>query len=312
MFNILHDGEPISLLKEFFIPAIHERVKSGKKNVYQLTVPLYGTELLVKRSILPLKHTSFANVITGAVLRMNKLFYPDRPKLKVLFIAKPDPINVTLKFELINETPLLINDEPYFLTILTEYRYDKMDKVSYAPILYRQVCSNGMVSILGERFKETITIDKLFDISVDWSRCSFEQYQKRFSSYLFQLSRTPLSITQLNTNVSKLIRKLINNKRSRRNRAISQYKDISLTPDYPKRKLHELINHYTEEFGQTSLAVFYILTDFASREPDFNVRYQSFLSIGKYVQTEMIRLVKANFKYWSNSLTWEELIHTEM
>ena len=73
MYSI-NQPNSFSDLKEFYLPAIHHPILVGKKKMYHLSVPIGGQEILVKKSAKKIKHTSVANVILGAVLRMKKLF----------------------------------------------------------------------------------------------------------------------------------------------------------------------------------------------------------------------------------------------
>ena len=101
-------------LKEFYLPAIHHPISVGKKKVYHLSVPIGGQEILVKKSAKKIKHTSFSNVILGAVLRMQKLFQPERIDLAVIITKRPNPNNLALEFELVNRGKFVIGSESYF------------------------------------------------------------------------------------------------------------------------------------------------------------------------------------------------------
>ena len=82
MYNIKQPS-PFSTLKEYYLPAIHHPIMVGKKKMYNLSIPLGGKEIQIKRSSKKIKHASFAKVILGAVLRMQKLFQPDKLNLAI-------------------------------------------------------------------------------------------------------------------------------------------------------------------------------------------------------------------------------------
>jgi hypothetical protein len=70
--------------------------------MYNLSIPLEGNEIQVKRSSKKIIHTSYAKVILGAVMRMQKLFQPDKLQLGVLITKRPTQTDLTLEFELVN------------------------------------------------------------------------------------------------------------------------------------------------------------------------------------------------------------------
>jgi hypothetical protein len=307
MNRMLNSGEHINVLKEYFLPAIHHCILKGKTKRYQLSVPINGTEVVVKRSIKPIKHASLANVIAGAIIRLERLFHPDKLHIKVFIYTRPEPSNLSIKFELINLNSITINGEQYFLTVVAEYSYSKMEQVTYIPVLYRQVCSNGMATMLGERFKETVAADKIFDISCEWTKCSFEQYQRQYSNYINFLKQTNLSPQQTKTLVSQMVKKMVKTSRVKPNRLTVERNANNLEGDFPERNINTFLSMYIEEFGRNGLAVLNAVTDFASRETDSQIRLNSFLNIGRYLQKEIKKITKMDFKYWSESLTWEEL-----
>lgn len=49
MYNI-NQPKPFATLQEFYMPAIHHPIMVGKKKMYNLSVPLGGQEIQVKRS----------------------------------------------------------------------------------------------------------------------------------------------------------------------------------------------------------------------------------------------------------------------
>jgi hypothetical protein len=308
MYNILNSGEPITALKEYFLPAIHHRIITGKTRRYQLSVPIQGTEVVVKKSLKKIKHASFASVISGAILRMERLFHPEKAQLKVSITIRPKPDDLTLMFELINQKRFIINNEEYFLTIAAEYSYSKMDQVTYAPVLYRQVCSNGMVSMLGERFKETISVDKIFDLNCEWTRCSFEQYQRQYISYINNLKQMVLQPNIMRSLLENMARNMTKTGPKRKTKIKDRNIEQNFIGDYSERNLENILDKYIEEFGNNGLAVFNALTDYASREPVNRLRFDNFLNIGKYLQKEIKKVVKSDFQNWSESLTWEELM----
>jgi hypothetical protein len=142
-----------------------------------------GVEKVIKKSAKPFEHASFNKVITGAVKRMEKLFAPEHLNLEVIIYKKPNINQLEISFELVNKNIFKIGNEDYFASIMCEYSYAKMNVVTYYPIIYRQVCSNGMVSVMSKNFTESISTDKIFDIGCEWSKCTFETYQRKLKEY---------------------------------------------------------------------------------------------------------------------------------
>jgi len=303
MYNIKQPSQ-FSTLRDYFLPAIHHTTLVGKKKMYNLSIPLGGKEIQIKRSSKKIKHASFAKVIQGAVLRMQKLFHPDKLNLSVIINKQPVESDLTLEFELVNTNKFIIANEEYFLTIVANYSYLKPDKVTYYPILYRQWCSNGAVSILNEQFKEIIPVDKILEIGCEWTRCNFETYKNMASSYFEILKKTENSPERLSQNASRLADSLFSindRKKSKRNEL--------LIYDNPEERIN--INSYLsknmELLGTNQFAVLNALTEYASQEENLNLRYQYFMSIGKYLSKEMKKSAKINKDYWSESLDWGEL-----
>ncbi len=303
MYNIKQPAQ-FSTLRDYFLPAIHHTTLVGKKKMYNLSIPLGGKEIQIKRSSKKIKHASFAKVILGAVLRMQKLFHPDKLNLSVIINKHPVESDLTLEFELVNTNKFIIANEEYFLTIVANYSYLKTDKVTYYPILYRQWCSNGAVSILNEQFKEIIPVDKILEIGCEWTRCNFETYKNMASSYFEILKKTENSPERLSQNASRLADSLFSindRKKSKRNEL--------LIYDNPEERVN--INSYLsknmELLGTNQFAVLNALTEYASQEENLNLRYQYFMSIGKYLSKEMKKSAIINKDYWSESLDWGEL-----
>lgn len=303
MYNIKQPS-PFSSLKEYYLPAIHHPIMVGKKKMYNLSIPLGGKEIQIKRSSKKIKHASFAKVILGAVLRMQKLFQPDKLNLAVIINKRPSEHELTLEFELVNTNKFIIAKEEYFLTIVANYSYAKPDKVTYYPILYRQWCSNGAVSILSEQFKEIIPVEKTLEIGCEWTRCNFESYKNMATSYFENLKRIEDDPERLRMNANRLADSLFNMNRAKRNR-----KNDSLESNMfrDRRSVSSNLSRNIEQLGSNQYAVFNAITEYASQEEDLELRYQYFLSIGKYLSKEMKKTAKLNKEYWSESLDWEGL-----
>lgn len=303
MKNIKHTS-PFSTLKEYYIPAIHHPIIIGKKKMYQLSIPLDGKEIQIKRSSKKIKHVSFAKVILGAVLRMQRLFQPDNLNLSVIINNRPSEHDLSLEFELVNTNKFIIANEEYFLTIVASYSYVKPDRVTYFPVLYRQWCSNGCVSILSEQFKETVPVEKTLEVGCEWTRCNFENYKNMATTYFEDLKRMEDYPERLRTNANRLANTLFNRRTVKRNRR-SDLKESILYRD--RLSVNEYLNSYLKELGNNQYAVFNSLTEFASQEENLELRYQYFMSIGKYFSREMKKTAKLNKEFWYESLNWEEL-----
>jgi len=303
MYNI-EQPSPFSTLNEYYLPANHHPIMFGKKKMYSLSVPLGGKEIKVKRSSKKIKHTSFAKVILGAVLRMQKLFQPEKLNLAIIINKRPSEFDLTLEFELVNTNKFIIANEEYFLTIVTNYSYNKPDKVTYYPILYRQWCSNGAVSILSEQFKEIIPVEKILEIGCEWTRCNFESYKNNATSYFEDLKRMQDNPERLLSNANRIAESLFTVNRARRN-SKDDFLESNMVRDRPSIRFY--LRENIEQLGSNQYAVFNSLTEYASQEENLELRYQYFMSIGKYLSREMKKTAKLNKEYWSESLNWDGL-----
>ena len=303
MYNIKQPSQ-FSSLREYFLPAIHHPSLVGKKKMYNLSIPLGGKEIQIKRSSKKIKHTSFAKVILGAVLRMQKLFHPDKLNLSVIINKEPIESDLTLEFELVNINKFIIANEEYFLTIVANYSYLKPDKVTYYPILYRQWCSNGAVSVLNEQFKEIIPVEKILDIGCEWTICNFEIYKNMAGSYFESLKRAEDNPERLRQNANRLADSLFN-----LNRTKTSVNNELLVNDGPKdrRSISSYLSKNMEQLGNNQFAVLNALTEYASQEENLKLRYQYFMTIGKYLSKEMKKNAKISKEYWSESVDWKEL-----
>lgn len=306
MYNIKL-ASSFSDLKEFYLPAIHHPILVGKKKMYHLSVPIGGQEILVKKSAKKIKHTSFANVILGAVLRMKKLFHPEKMDLAVFITKKPNPNDLTLEFELVNRKEFKIGSDPYFLTIVGSYSYSKPDYVTYYPVLYRLSCLNGAVTLLSEHFKEVISVEKIFEISSDWTRCNFEDYKNLVNEYFESLRRISSPTNQLRSDVDRLVRSVLEANRTALNRK-DQIDDYTLRGESRDRvRASDLISRYVEQFGNNQLAVWNALTDFASQEQNLRIRNENLMRVGKYLSKEIKKMLKSRQDALSESMSWNEM-----
>ena len=304
IYNINYANN-FNTLKEFYIPAIYHPLLKGRTKYYQLSVPLNGQEIIVKKASKKFKYTSFANVILGSVMRMKKLFAPESLDLGVIVINSPYADDLRLSFELVNKTKFIIAGEDYILSIIAEYSYKKMDTVTYFPVLYRQTCKNGQVAILGDQFKEIISVDKILEIGCEWSRCNFESYINRATTYFQYLKGESLTIAD--TDKVKFIEKIL--KISLTN-SIKKNSNSLTENDFFNRdiSLWDTININIDRIGNNYFALYNALTEFASNESGWETRNKYFLNIGKYLSNEIKKGVTINKKYWSESLVWQDVV----
>lgn len=291
-------------LKEFYIPAICHPILKGRTKFHQLSVPLNGQEIIVKKASKKFKYASFANVILGSVMRMKKLFAPDALDLGVNIINSPYADDLRLSFELVNKNKFIIAGEEYILSIVAEYSYKKMDTVTYFPVLYRQTCINGQVAILGDQFKEIISVDKILEIGCEWTKCNFETYTNRATTYFEYLKQEHLNMT--NGEQLKFIEKILKIKVSnseKRNR------DSLLVESFNNRDIsvQDTIRKNLEIFGNTNFALYNALTEYASNESDWDTRNKYFLNIGRYLSNEMKKATINNRRHWSENLVWQDV-----
>ena len=215
---------------------------------------------------------------------------------------------MTLEFELVNRNVFKIGTEPYFLTIVASYSYSKPDYVTYYPVLYRQWCSNGAVTVLSEHFKEVISVEKIFEIGSDWTRCNFEDYKNLVNDYFETLRRIEVPQNQLRNDVDRLVRSVLETNRTRLNRN-EQFDNYSLRAEGRDRvRASDLISRYVEQFGNNQLAVWNALTDYASQEQNLLVRNENLMRVGKYLSKEIKKMLKSRQDALSESMNWNEMI----
>jgi hypothetical protein len=302
--KFIQDTEKFEALKPYFIPAIYHPILVGKKKFYQLSISIDGKEQIIKKSSKKFVHTGFNKVITGAVMRMRKLFAPEKLNLEVILYKTPTHNALDLSFELVNKNTFTIGNETYFASIMVEYSYSKMEIVKYYPIIYRQTCSNGMVAVMAQNFSELVPADKLFKIGCEWTRCNFESYQRKVANYYELLKRPDLTSKKINENFEenaliKLQKVLKVNLKS-----ISSETNMEVSPT---RDAQNVIGRNREELGNSQFAVWNAITDFASRQNDVSVRNEMFMNAGKYLSNEMEKTLDKNQQLWSENLYWEEI-----
>ncbi len=303
IYNI-NRTQNFATLKEFYMPAICHPILKGRTKTYQLSIPLNGQELVVKKSAKKFKYTSFANVILGSVMRMEKLFAPDSLDLGVQLMTTPNSNDLSLSFELVNKKQIRIASEEYIFSIVAEYSYKKMDIVTYFPILYRQTCTNGQVAILGDQFKETISVDKILEIGCEWTRCNFESYISRATTY-FEYIRKEQSFSSTADRirfVEKILKIKISNSSKINKKSISE--NIF---ERDETTIKSAIAKNLEMLGDNNFALYNAMTEYASRQNNWEVRNRYFLYIGRYLYNEMKKASKANKKQWSERLVWHDV-----
>ncbi|TXI68945.1 MAG: hypothetical protein E6Q46_00255 [Flavobacterium sp.] len=301
--KFLQDTQPFEILKPYFIPAIYHRILEGRKKVYQLSISMDGVEKVIKKSAKPFEHASFNKVITGAVKRMEKLFAPDHLDLEVILYKKPSLQQLELSFELVNKNLFKIGNEDYFASIMCEYSYSKMNIVTYYPIIYRQTCINGQVAIMSKNFIETISADKIFDIGCEWSKCTFETYQRKLKDYfeIIQFNRFIEEDETFELNAIKKMERVLKVEiQTKRTEMLVNFDD---SPN-----AESIVSNNIETLGQNQFAVWNAITEFASRERDVNKRNQMFLNAGKFLSNEVEKTLNKRDKEWSENLIWNEIL----
>jgi hypothetical protein len=310
MMNFIQETQSFEELKQYFIPAIFHRIIDGKKKVYQLSIAVEGTEVIIKKAIKPFVHTGFNKVIMGAVLRMERLFAPEQLQLEVILFSKPNLQNQKISFELINKNEFKIGNEIYIASIMAEYDYAKMGVVTYYPIIYRQVCSNGMMALMTSNFTETIPADKIFDIGCEWSRCTFETYQRKLTDYFELLKQGDNSGTNVKNNIDDAFMQNATQKIERvlkvnfwDNQKIEGVADWSPIDD-----MNSILSKNLELYGYTEFAVWNAITEIASSEYEVEKRNEMFLNAGKYLANEMEKTLNKSRTVWSDNMVWDDVL----
>lgn len=304
--DFIQNTQSFELLKQYFIPAIYHRILEGRKKVYQLSISIEGIEKVVKKSAKPFEHTSYNKVITGAVKRMEKLFAPEQLNLEVVLYKKPNLNELDLSFELVNKNLFKIGKEEYYASIMVEYSYSKMNVVTYYPIIYRQTCSNGQVAVMSKNFKEVITTDKIFDISCDWSKCTFESYQRKLANYFEILQNNHQGVLFDNEDF-ELFEMNAMRKMEQVLKIKSNNSDIDRNFDNMNNP-QRFFRRNVEMLGRNQFAVWNAITDFASKERDIEKRNTMFLNAGKFLSDEIEKTLTKQKKDWSENLNWGEVL----
>lgn len=305
--NFIQETQSFEVLKQYFIPAIYHRIFEGRKKVYQLSISMEGIEKVVKKSTKPFEHTSYNKVITGAVKRLEKLFAPEQLNLEVVLYKKPNLNQLDLSFELVNKNLFKIGKEEYFASIMVEYSYSKMNVVKYYPIIYRQTCSNGQVAVMSKNFTEVITTDRIFEIGCDWSKCTFESYQRILNNYFEILQNNRQGNLFDNEDLVSFERNAL--RKMEQVLKITFSENMEINKDYdnshnPKKYIIRNINL----LGKNQFAVWNAITDYASRERDIVKRNAMFLNAGKFLSNEVEKTLNKQKKDWSDNLIWAEVL----
>lgn len=305
--NFIQDTQSFEVLKQFFIPAIYHRIIEGKKKLFQLSVSMEGTEVIIKKSAKTFVHTGFNKVIMGAVMRMEKLFAPEHIQLEVVLYQTPNLKSQKISFELINKKEFKIGNEAYIVSIMAEYDYAKMQVVTYYPILYRQICSNGMMAVMTSNFTETIAADKIFDIGCDWTRCTFETYQRKLADYFEMLkNQDEHSLVEDYSELQQLIIKKI--ERVLKINLSNNIEETLSKTGNDSQNTEQIITDNLENLGHNEFAVWNIITEYASRENNIEKRNQMFINAGKYLSNEVEKTLNKNKTVWADNLVWDDAL----
>jgi hypothetical protein len=305
--KFIQDTQPFEVLKQYFMPAIYHRIIERKKKLFQLSVSMEGTEVIIKKSAKPFVHTGFNKVITGAVMRMEQLFTPEHLQLEVIIYNTPNLQTQKISFELINKKEFNIGTEAYIVSIMATYDYAKMQIVTYYPIFYRQVCSNGFMAVMSSNFTETIDANTIFDIGCEWSRCSFEKYQRKLQDYFEILkNQEELSLVEDYSKLQQLIIKKI--ERVLRINLSNNIKETIFVDRYDSQNIEQIITDNLFHLGHNEFALWNIITDYASLENNTEKRNQMFINAGKYLSNEMKKTLNKNKTVWAENLVWDDVL----
>lgn len=304
--NFIQETQSFEVLKQYFIPAIYHRILEGRKKVYQLSISIEGIEKVIKKSAKPFQHSSFNKVITGGVKRMEKLFAPEQLNLEIILYKKPNLNQLDLSFELVNKNVFKIGKEEYYASIMVEYSYSKMNVVTYYPIVYRQTCSNGQVAVMSKNFKEVIETNKIFDIGCDWSKCTFESYQRKLADYFEILQNNQKSGLFDDEDFE-----LFEMNAMRKMEQVLKIKSNNLDNDRIVENINNpqiFFRRNIEMLGRNQFAVWNAITDFASRERDIVKRNSMILNAGKFLSNEIEKTLNKQKRDWSDNLIWGEVL----
>jgi hypothetical protein len=123
-------------------------------------------------------------------------------------------------------------------------------------------------------------------------------------SYFESLKRAEDNPERLRQNANRLADSLFN-----LNRTKTSVNNELLVNDGPKdrRSISSYLSKNMEQLGNNQFAVLNALTEYASQEENLKLRYQYFMTIGKYLSKEMKKNAKISKEYWSESVDWKEL-----
>lgn len=299
---------PFSELRAFFLPAMYITVLDGNNKSYQLSIPFKGREIVVKKSNKSFSYAGFNQVISGAVLRMQKIFHPDKLKLEVYNLLGPNFDDLSLSFELINKNKFKIADEDYYASVRVSYSYDDVNKITYAPIIYREVCSNGMVTVLSSKFKEVISPNKIFEIGSEWTRCNFETIKNNYTRYFNQIQNKKIN-DNINDLMNNILPTLNEFDQIRQKIGLSEKNDRTVFENDIKEvsNSQRVLRSNINILGNNEFALWNTLTEIASRERNHVIRHEMLSLLGKNISKEVDKMLKKEKRDRSNKLLWNEL-----
>jgi len=211
---------------------------------------------------------------------MERLFTPEHLQLEVILYNTPNLQTQKISFELINKNEFKVGTEAYIVSIMATYDYAKMQIVTYYPIFYRQICSNGMMAVMSSNFTETIAADTIFDIGCEWSRCSFESYQRKLQDYFEILkNQDELSLVEDYSKLQQLVIKKI--ERVLKVNLSNNIKESLFLDSYDSQNAEQIMTDNLFHLGHNEFALWNIITEYASREKNSEKRNQMFINAGR-------------------------------
>lgn len=299
------DFKDFQILQPFYMTAIQSKSASTKK--YTLSVDFQGVRIDVMHSKSKIKFAGFSEVIQGAILRFKKLFKYQSLELRVLVHQKPTKDNVGLAVEILSEEKIEIAGELYYVSVMFKYSYDKPGEVTYFPILYREVCSNGMFAKLSSSFKETIPVSEIYDIKCDWSICNFEDYCASYAQVIEDFKTNEFHEEEgFQAEADRLFSTVLDLEVERYARSVT----LDLIRENPRDvDAESIIQENRNTLGSNRFAILNALTDFASRQEDHAIRHDMFIKIGNFVSSDIDKKLKDENKKLTDTMFWDDLLN---
>jgi hypothetical protein len=299
----INQQEQIECLRPYYVPGI--LYKGRNTSFYDLSTIIDGQQISIKNMKKKPSFLGFNQVIQGAVLRFKRLFGEDSD-VGVIIHNSPSPRRFHLKFELVSRKKIRLCGEDYLVSVMSEYTYDKMDKVRYYPIVYRQTCSNGQVAFVTKDFREEIDVKQVYEVGCEWTSCALESYQRKLNNYFVQQKNNQVNdlndfVNEVNSLSNKIFGDDVVGNEFQEMDRVTEMLDNDNSPE-------QIASDNFSSIGANKYAAWNTLTEIASHQSDSKSRTDAFLKLGRYLSNQLEKDFASNRKNNFEDMFWSELV----